>query len=218
MKRLFDLFNCEALNPGLASDLVPYIFNDPNTFRLYNGTRYKQDKVPVAPVDAFKYSIRAGGNVEQDFINGGYQKVYDEAMSGFIKDILNDPEAGIRKLMRFDQYSVRGYMADCLKLPGPIIDWCETMNRSTGGYDLSLTQTVLNMLPFSGGGVDWYRLKYSPPTYLPLSVSDVFAEVARRCSRLPWNSISVGWRRQTLFSSAKLLPVYVQKPTPKLSS
>jgi hypothetical protein len=68
--------------------------------------------------------------------------------------------SGTKYLMRFDEYSVRGFLADCHKYPVQVIDWLETSASITGGFDLSLAQAILNRQPFTRPGIDWYRLEY----------------------------------------------------------
>jgi hypothetical protein len=153
-KRLFCLFD----RLGLRSSLREYTFSDPNTFTLYNNIRRKGD-IPSAPEDVFKFGENKGGNVNQDFIDIGATRIVLQAYKTFADEITKNKEAGLKALSRFDEYSVRGYMSDCMKVPQSAIDWCETMYKGNGSYHMSLAQTILYMLPFWKRGVQWYMLE-----------------------------------------------------------
>jgi Flavin containing amine oxidoreductase len=186
MKRLFHLFNCKQLNPhdnprdpcNLRSHLAEYRPGTNKGFFLYNGIRCRIGEEPAPPADFFKFGVNNGGDVEEDFIHTGHNNLLRETFKGFAdaltKDIESDPprKDGWNKLMRFDQYSVRGYMADCMKLSYSAINWLETRGKSTGGFDLSLAQTVLSTLPLRIPS-KWFRLRFVSSSYFP-SPSYVF--------------------------------------------
>lgn len=172
MSRLFNLF--EKLNLTEASGiLIDYKFSCPKAWKMYNGIRKQIKDVSTHStkpdkVDPFHFGEDNGGNVIKDFIYSGYQKLFSDTLTPFTTALVADTEpnaypanAGWRKLMRFDQYSVRGYMSDCLKYPLNEISWLETMTFSTGGYSMSLAELVLAQINFGANVPDakWYCLE-----------------------------------------------------------
>lgn len=172
MTRTLNLFFGPWLNSDgidIQSKVIPYQFADHNgnSFRMFNGIRKRQKDISPTG-DVFGFSAASGGDVSADYITMGAGKLLDDAIQPFCdaleKDMESNPpgEAGWRNLMRFDQYSTRGYLSDCKKIEPTAINWMETMTYSTGWYDRSLTETVLETLCFGKDGplsMDWYCLE-----------------------------------------------------------
>lgn len=172
MKRLFHLFKLLDLTEENRK-LLPYRFACNNAFKLYNGTRKTVGEVATHStqpnlVDPFNFAKDHGGDVSNDFIYPGYASLYSDAITPFSTALNNDLQpgarpahAGWRKLMRFDEFSTRTYMSQCLKYGRNAINWMETMSYSTGWYDQSLAETVLEDMAFGDDPtkVKWYCLE-----------------------------------------------------------
>ncbi|KAG8869335.1 hypothetical protein FRB97_001345 [Tulasnella sp. 331] len=161
MTRLFHLFDLLKLTEENGK-LIPYVFACNEAFKLYNGIRktigeVKTHSTEPDKVDPFRFARDHGGDVSNDFIYPGYSSLYSDAITPFSDALANDlkpgaqpANAGWRKLMRFDEYSTRGYMSECMKYGRNAINWMETMSYSTGWYDQSLAETVLEDMCFGG--------------------------------------------------------------------
>ena len=156
MNRLFHLFGYLDLTKKLRT----YNNRDDNTFMFLNGVRYRRGVIPSPEKDPFKFSIEHGGNVDPDFVSIGSANLMHQATAVHFSRFSGSESSGTRHLMRFDEYSVRGFLADCHKYPVEVIDWLETTSSITGGFDLSLTQAILNRQPFTRPGIKWCRLEY----------------------------------------------------------
>lgn len=183
MTRVFHLFRSVYLNSDgikLEDKMIQYKFADSpkqreppkgNTFRLFNGIRFRAKDLPKDG-DPFLFGRARGGDVHQDYIDIGASKLFSDAVKPFadaiLSDMANHPqhdskcEAGFRNLMRFDQYSTRGYLSDCKKIEPTAISWMETMTFSTGWFDRALSETVFETLCFGSNGpldINWYCLE-----------------------------------------------------------
>ncbi|KAG8988895.1 hypothetical protein FRB93_003920 [Tulasnella sp. JGI-2019a] len=160
MKRLFHLFDHLDLTTE-NKKLIDYYFVCDEAFKMHNGIRkyvkdVKAHSTDPDKVDPFGFAIDHGGDVNDDFIYPGYSSLYNDAIKPFTTALTNDTKpnakpagAGWRKLMRFDQFSTRSYMSQCLKYDMNAINWMETMSYSTGWYDQSLAETVLEDMVLS---------------------------------------------------------------------
>lgn len=179
MTRTFNLFNGKWLNTNginIKDKVIQYKFADVpdqggkpkgNTFRMYNGIRKRAKDIP-ATGDVFGFAQASGGDVDKDYIEVGASKLLDDAIQPFVGALVSDMEkkprgeAGLKNLMRFDQYSTRGFLSDCKKIEPTAINWMETMTYSTGWFDRSLSETVFETLCFGAKGpldVEWYCLE-----------------------------------------------------------
>ncbi|KAG8853979.1 hypothetical protein FRB96_007842 [Tulasnella sp. 330] len=125
MKRLFHLFHLLKLTEENGK-LIPYVFACEKAFKMYNGIRktigdVKTHSTEPDKVDPFRFARDHGGDVSNDFIYPGYSSLYSDAITPFSDALANDlkpgaqpANAGWRKLMRFDEYSTRGYMSECM--------------------------------------------------------------------------------------------------------
>lgn len=173
MTRLFHLFHVLGFEKG--KQLIPYHFSCDEAFKLYNGQRHKVGDVKVHStdpdkVDPFHFGKPNGGDVGEDWIYAGYGQLYEDAIKPFADALLADlkpgaypPEAGWRRLMRFDQYSTGGYMTQCMKYDGTAINWIETMALSSASLlSNGLAEIVLDELSFGGADptkVEWWCIE-----------------------------------------------------------
>lgn len=176
MKRLAELIEYEPLNTGsdpLKDTLIPYYFSarDPTNpgFYYFNGEHQL--------VGGAKGSFRAQDmGVSADYIQAGSSAIHSDVINPFVRilinDLENDKKDGWAVMKENDSYSVRGYMASkylpsySLSLPpkhlsNDVINWCNLLESSSGGYDRALTESVFSALAFANvgnndyGDVDW---------------------------------------------------------------
>ncbi|KAG8696192.1 hypothetical protein FRC11_000909 [Ceratobasidium sp. 423] len=167
MERVFKLFEYPPLNQGdlaLKSKLKPFLFvggGNNNTFFNYNGVSICQNAMP--DVDPFKAEDVLDCPDKKAYISAGAKKIADDVIRPFatalLDDLKNGTNEGWKKLMEKDIHSTRSYMATAYEpssklnlpkgpLPGDVINWCETFDKSTGWYDRSLSETVLEAIAF----------------------------------------------------------------------
>jgi hypothetical protein len=116
------------------------------------------------------YLTVGAGQIESD--------VFQPFIDALLRDLNSNPnnpnkesQEGWDFMMKFDKHSVRSYMATHYKpseklqkvyqqiakndkailgegLPTDVINWMETFNNGTGGYDLALTEGILHTIAF----------------------------------------------------------------------
>ena len=148
MKRVFDL----ATNRNLPVRLIPYIMQMvkplPNTFLFYNnaGVKNQDSSVTSDPFNVSSYVNDPGLTTPQ----GVSQKVA-EVLQRF-RNLFRAPTPGgqlpdiskaMAELFRLtDKFSMRSYMFDPVGMDSRQINWCETLDKSTGWYDRALTEST----------------------------------------------------------------------------
>lgn len=168
MQRLGRLFNYI----GLQDHLVPYYLRsdkDPG-FLYYNGIRVRIG----TPSD---FNALALG-INQSYIHAGVSAIVEDVINPFAEalyaDLENHTTTGWDKMRSADAHSVRSYMAfaytPSLSLGIPeqslatkTINWLETFDGSTGGYDRGLTEMVLDAIVYRQIGnsvIDWKCIEY----------------------------------------------------------
>ncbi|KAG1742403.1 uncharacterized protein EDB91DRAFT_311129 [Suillus paluster] len=178
MKRLGELIDYSKLNDSnfqepLKSKLIDYYFaaKAGGTFMYFNNQRY-QISGTSQPPDFNAQEMR----VESEYVNAGVDKIIADVVTPFahliMKDMEQQTEKGWEIMKENDVYSLRAYMSfkyipsvslelPPTHLPTNVINWCETFDKSTGWYDRSLTETVLEALAFAKvgsqtfGDVEW---------------------------------------------------------------
>jgi hypothetical protein len=160
MRRLFNLFEYPPLNAGdiqLKAKLVPFHHASGNAFLSYNGVTVRKNAVHSG--DPFNAAQVIQDTDPDPYISVGTHAITNDVVAPFITRLLDDMKSpgkmdGLEYLMKYDKYSARAYMAlaytpsDSLNipkepLPTDVIDWCETLNRSTGSYDFAFSELVL---------------------------------------------------------------------------
>ncbi|KAH7922347.1 amine oxidase [Leucogyrophana mollusca] len=178
MARVFKLFKYPPLNTGgrnLQQRLQPFYFKgagNNNTLYSYNGVTVVQNAMP--PVDPFKADQVIKDVESASYISAGTKAITDDVLDPFATRLLNDLKEGTsdgwKYLMTFENYSTRAYMSlkyvpsAILSLPerplsADVVNWCETFDKSTGWYDRSLSETVLEAVAFG-----WQPGPNPPPT------------------------------------------------------
>lgn len=130
MKRTFDLI--ERL--GLDGKLIDYNFQSEHTISHY----------PYCPE----------GYVPREYLNQGAQKIIDDVLKGpreLFKERSTIKEALANLKTKYDCYSTRSFMIK-EGYPSSVINWCETMDKSTGSYDRAFTEMVLASVAFDWPG------------------------------------------------------------------
>ena len=145
MRRTFDLIK----NRGLNIKLIPYIMqivDPPSTFLYYNGCRVKNQAPSTSsdPFDIKEYiadlNLKTPEGVSA-MVSGVVQpfRDYFRPVSGKTPDIGTAMERLFKKTNKF---SMRSYMSE-KGMTGKAINWCETLDDSTGSYDQALTEGTL---------------------------------------------------------------------------
>ncbi|KIK68716.1 hypothetical protein GYMLUDRAFT_92222 [Collybiopsis luxurians FD-317 M1] len=166
--RVFHLFNYPPLNrDGLAlkSKLKPFHFvgaANNNTLLSYNGITVRQNAT-VPGSDPFKSDLVIKDTDPGPYVAAGAKAIVDDVIGpfaeGLFKDLENNTDGGMTRLMRFDQHSTRSYMTLVYKpsahlklpptpLPVDVVNWLESFDTSTGSYDSAFTETVLDAIAF----------------------------------------------------------------------
>lgn len=167
MTRLRRLFERDDIAPNIA--LIPYIRTSQNNMHYlhYNGVRTRKNGIPnVPPDDHFGFGIA------EAYRTAGYESIVNDVQRAHVAALQADPQngegPGWNFLMEQDRYSTRAYMSvgywpdavlglpvlnDANGVPAPglpndVINWCETMDGSTGGYDRAFSQKILGAMAF----------------------------------------------------------------------
>lgn len=176
MEPVFRLFK----TVGISNHLRPYylLISDRNIMNFNNVRRRRDESITTAedfdiPGIPPVYSVH------------GWKRLLDNVLDPFrkalIKDFCTGGNEGWLFLMRYDNYSTRGFMTDlgCIKeggfvdalglLPYPanVVNWMETFNTSTTSWDHGLADAVLGSLAFSwpapavgSDNTDWRFISY----------------------------------------------------------
>ena len=146
MRRTFDLIK----NRGLNVKLIPYIMDDsPNTFLFYNNVRVNDDgDIRGDPFGVQNYVVDQNLKTPE-----GVAKKVAEVLRPF-RDLfvpttgsaqtLPTPDIGPAMAKLFEKtniYSTRSYMLTEKRMDPKDVHWCETLDKSTGWYDLALTES-----------------------------------------------------------------------------
>ncbi|KIK56250.1 hypothetical protein GYMLUDRAFT_1016410 [Collybiopsis luxurians FD-317 M1] len=180
MSRVF-----KYLHDRMNDSLRPYLFSSPDARYFYNGLSVKQSDFPDPSQNPH---MSAGQIVSRNpqpyaqYVQVGVTAIMDDVIRPYAEALVQDVESGDetglgwQKLMEVDALSVRAYMATRyrpspkLNLPdkplsADVINWCETFDTSTGWFDSSFAETVLDQLAFnwdkwnkSAPPTDWFRI------------------------------------------------------------
>jgi hypothetical protein len=168
MRRLGRLINYSKLNDGaepLKNKLIDYHFEAERTFLYFNNVRRQR------PTGDESFRAEEMG-VESAYIKVGAGKIISDVVDPFADMILRDLQTGEHTgwetVKKHDVYSLRAYMSlkylpsEEVKLPPKhlstnVVNWCETFDNSSGSYDRSLTEHVIEALAFAtvGEEVEW---------------------------------------------------------------
>ena len=154
MRPLFALF--ETI--GIQTETFYFKDRDGNSALLFNDIPRQRIDGPVTPQD-----FNITGVPASPWGDLGWQENMANVIQPFAQKLIKDAETGGKdgwKLMtKYDQYSVKAYMAanrsdtgDSLDkqglLPYPInvVNWCETFATASGTFDKALSESVLENL------------------------------------------------------------------------
>ena len=147
MKRVFDLVR----NRNLPVKLIPYVMQmvepSPNTFLFYNNARVNnQDHSVVGdPFDVLSYVRDESLTTPQ-----GVARKISAVLQPF-RDLFRnrageqppDIATAIDQLYSLtNRLSMRTYMSTVLQMDDRVINWCETLDKSTGWYDRALAESA----------------------------------------------------------------------------
>lgn len=167
MKPLFDLFRKIDLKLG------EYQFSDiaGNSILYYNNINRKRSVSPITPQDFEITGVpaRPWGEIG---VEANLSNVTRPFADRLIKDVETGGSEGWKLMMRYDQYSMKAYMAGnrsdahpkdvpdidaahLMPYPINVVNWCEAFDTSSSAFDKALTETVLESLAFAWDGSDF---------------------------------------------------------------
>ena len=142
MKRTFDL----AQNRSLPVKFIQYNMQVPNTILFYNnrGITSQDANVSGDPFHVAGYvdpGLTSPGAVYQQIatVIQPFRKLFEPDSSGNLPKISDAMATLFEKTNRF---SMRSYMFQTTTLTARDINWCETLDKSTGWYDRALTEST----------------------------------------------------------------------------
>ena len=162
MEPVFKLFKII----GITQHLRPYYFiiKDRNIMN-FNNIRKRRDESITSAED---FDIPG---IPPQYSTVGWRALLDNVLDPFRKELVRDFYTGRKDgwnlLMRYDNYSTRGFMTNTsgiegrgdelglLPYPAGVINWMETFNTSTTSWNHALSDAVLESLSFS-----WPRPPY----------------------------------------------------------
>jgi hypothetical protein len=160
MKRTFDLINPARQPPILnpPPKMIPYIFEQPNSFLYFNGSRTAN----VSPLPPNPFNI-SPMYVPETLLRAGQPADSINAVMAAPRQLFvdNDLATAMQKLyVQYDQYSMRSWM-EKNGFSSSGINYCETLDKSTGWYDRALTENVLESVAFDwpakgGDEISWW--------------------------------------------------------------
>jgi hypothetical protein len=137
MKRTFDL----AKNRNLPVSFIPYFMQSPNEILFYNNHSAIDPPPTCDPFDVLPYlndpTLTAPAEVSNKVAG-----VLEPFRALFAPTSGNDIATGMNLLFAAtNRFSMRGYMFD-KGFTAKDINWCETLDKSTGWYDRALTEST----------------------------------------------------------------------------
>lgn len=130
---------------------------------------------PAPAPDAF---LPQDVGVTEPYYTAGADAIIADALSPFVTALTNDITQGgdagwIGHMQPKDMHSTRSYLSlndtgytptlagVSAPLSSDVVNWVETFDKSTGWYDRSLTETVLEAMAFGAGSeaVDWFCIE-----------------------------------------------------------
>jgi hypothetical protein len=150
MKRTFDL----ARNRGLNVKLIPYIMqmvDPPNTWLLFNNSRVNNRAPDITgdPFNVASYVEDPELRTPEGVTNRVSQVIqpFRDYFRHHVGQQTNIAAAMEQLFKNTDKFSMRTYMFQN-KMESKAINWCETLDKSTGWYDRALTESMsLVILP-----------------------------------------------------------------------
>ena len=135
----------KCLADDLGVERIPYIMEmkppSANTFLFYNNAR-AYNQAPSVSKDPFKVS----GYVDDPDLRTpeGVSKKVADVLKRFRDPFTTHSIADAMKDLfeKTDRYSMRSYMFERCNMNDKNVSWCETLDKSTGWYDRSLTEST----------------------------------------------------------------------------
>ena len=160
MKRTFDLVEERLKMPNA---FIPYIRSNDSAFFCYNDiTITRGDNNKKKGQDVFKVSKTNGGVVPDDDVAKGSGVMWSEGLGKFRDNFKNMSFMNAYKeLMKYDGYSVAGYLQHVKAYSTDVINWFQTQESRTGLIDESLTETVLASLVFNDPKFEGKEIKWN---------------------------------------------------------
>ena len=160
MARVFDLFRRLDITEDNGR-LFCYRSDSANSILYYNGVLRQQTPGQIILPQDFKVA-----GIDERFGKEGVDRLMEYVLRPFVLLLKNDWETGGREgweiLMKYDADSARSYMSHgpmeehkkilnpdgWLPYPIRVINWLETFHASTGAFDYSLSEAVIDEMAF----------------------------------------------------------------------
>jgi len=162
---LVDYLNEQMVDKSNLLELKPYYLgpkDGKNNIIYYNGQRiYSQDDPVQGDPLKFSNANNNGRGVPDCFVAKGYSKILDEAYDEFKQKLAEKDKfsEGFKFLLENDDYSTRAYLRKCVNVPESVVSWCETLDSSTGLYDMAFVESVIDSFDFDNpGGGPWFLI------------------------------------------------------------
>ena len=157
---------------GMQDKLIDYFYSSDKSpgFQYFNGIRVRIGEQSDFDAPAL--------GINQSYITAGTSAIVDDVVNPFAQALFDDlrdkTTTGWEKMMSVDAHSTRSYMTFAYtpnvslgipeqSLATGVVNWLETFDKSTGWYDRSFTETVLEAIAFGQAGdavIDWKCIKY----------------------------------------------------------
>ncbi|KAG1750124.1 hypothetical protein EDB19DRAFT_1678356 [Suillus lakei] len=135
MKKVLALF--EELNVPL----IPYYLNGKNTPMMFNNIL--GPSLDLAEYDPYKFSVKNGGTVPDEYVAIGVQKILQQASAPYIQLLRENFEQGFEKLMEVDECSIREYLRTYMQLDYHTSQWLETNIAPSDFFDQAFTEYII---------------------------------------------------------------------------
>jgi monoamine oxidase len=155
---VFDLisFLNQRVPADMAIELIPYVLYDKTGNLVYvNGTRgadgaaMTYDYADENPTELGFDDATTGGKTASEMI--------DEVIGGFLKALEDDFAQGFAKILQFDDYSFRSYLAQVVGWSEAKINYVEVMTSQTNQFQNSFTELLIENMDFSQAS--WKSIK-----------------------------------------------------------
>ncbi|HYH82267.1 MAG TPA: FAD-dependent oxidoreductase [Longimicrobium sp.] len=145
---LIDFLN-ERVPPEDRIETIPYVlFDDTGNLVLVNGKRLPDGRAMTAAYaddhpDALGFPLTGRDRRRTA------SQLLDEVLGRFHRLLERDFEAGFRELMRWDNYSLYGYLSQVARWKDETVNYAEVMTSQTNQFQNSFTELVIETLDFS---------------------------------------------------------------------
>lgn len=148
--------NANVKDPNDKINMIPYIFQADNTFRLFNDHLIHVQDDANATAFGVQFPPK-GGTVLEPFASLSAEDVWSNLVTGLTNTLSTDFNAGFNLLMSYDGISVREFLRQS-GYTDQMIDWLEAIDEATGHYDVySVSSAVLDQWIFTASNINEWQ-------------------------------------------------------------